>query len=85
MKLNKSVTIKIHDGNIVLNDLDLVIFDHPSKKTVLIKVHPLARLFPLWKGQEYDKIGDYTQTQLEDRLLEILGDNIEKGLQDLMF
>ena len=28
----------------------------------------------LWQGDEYDAIGDYTQAQVEARVLEVLGD-----------
>jgi hypothetical protein len=78
MKLDNAVTIDLGSGDpLVLNDLDVVIFDHQSRKLVLAKVHPAANLFPLWKGQEYDEVGDYTQAQVEERIKELLGPNLE--------
>jgi hypothetical protein len=78
MKLDNAVTINLGSGDpLVLNDLDVVIFDHQSRKLVLAKVHPSANLLPLWRGQEYDAIGDYTQAQVETRIKELLGPNLE--------
>ena len=83
MKLDNTVTIDLGSGDpLVLNDLDVVIFDHQSRKLVLAKVHPVANLLPLWRGPEYDAIGDYTQAQVEARIKELLGENLEK-LQNL--
>lgn len=36
----------------------------PAKRIALV----------LWQGDEYDAIGDYTQEQVESRVLELLGD-----------
>jgi hypothetical protein len=78
MKLDNTVTINLGSGDpLVLNDLDVVIFDHQSRKLVLAKVHPAANLLPLWRGPDYDAIGDYTQAQVEDRIKELLGPNLE--------
>lgn len=78
MKLDNVVTINLGSGDpLVLNDLDVVIFDHESRKLVLVKVHPTANLLPLWRGPDYDAVGDYTQAQVEDRIKELLGPNLE--------
>lgn len=78
MKLDNEVTINLGSGDpLVLNDLDVVIFDHESRKLVLAKVHPSANLLPLWRGPDYDAVGDYTQSQVEDRIKELLGPNLE--------
>lgn len=37
----------------------------------------------LWKNEDYDSAGDYTQNQLENRLLEVLGENLQDGPQNL--
>jgi len=79
MKLDNTVTINLGSGDpLVLNDLDVVIFDHESRKLVLAKVHPAANLLPLWRGPEYDTVGDYTQAQAEARIKELLGENLER-------
>ena len=83
MKLDNAVTINLGSGDpLVLDDLDVVIFDHQSRKLVLAKVHPAANLLPLWRGPDYDAIGDYTQAQVEARIKELLGENLE-ALQSL--
>lgn len=84
MKLDNPITVNVGPGSpLVLNDLDVVIFDHQSRKLVLAKVHPAANPLPLWKGQEYDEAGDYTQAQVEARVLEVLGEDLQTGLQNL--
>ncbi len=83
MKLDNAVTINLGSGDpLVLNDLDIVIFDHESRKLVLAKVHPAAKFLPLWRNSEYDVAGDYTQAQVETRIKELLGSNLEQ-LQNL--
>ena len=83
MKLDSSTTINLASGEqLVLDNLDVVIFDHRSRKLVLAKVHQAANLLTLWRGPEYDTVGDYTQAQIEDRIKELLGPNLEE-LQSL--
>lgn len=78
MQLDNPTTINLNSGDpLVLTDLDVVIFDHQSRKLVLAKVHPAAKFLPLWRGSEYDNAGDYTQAQVEDRIKELLGPNLE--------
>jgi hypothetical protein len=79
MKLDNAVTIDLGSGDpLVLNDLDVVIFDHESRKLVLAKVHPAAKFLTLWRDKEYDEIGDYTQAQIEAKIKELLGENLER-------
>ena len=83
MKLDNEVTINLGSGDpLVLNDLDVVLVDHQSRKLALARVHPAANPLPLWRGQDYDIVGDYTQAQVEARIKELLGLNLE-GLQSL--
>lgn len=83
MKLDNTVTINLGSGDpLVLNDLDVLIMDHQSRKLVLAKVHSGAKFLPLWRGSEYDNAGDYTQAQVEARIKQLLGENLE-GLQSL--
>jgi hypothetical protein len=83
MKLDNAVTIDLGSGDpLVLNDLDVILIDHQSRKLVLARVHPAAKSLPLWRGQDYDAIGDYTQAQVEARIKELLGLNLEE-LQSL--
>jgi len=86
MELINKITITNHVGAIQeIDHLDLIVVDHNSKKTVLCHIDPYLTPLVLWKDQEYDVIGDYTQKQIEDRVLEILGNNPSIILQGLMF
>lgn len=78
MKLDNPITVNLGAGDpLVLNDLDVLVLDHQARKLVLAKVHQLAGPLTLWRGPEYDAIGDYTQAQVENRIKELLGPNLE--------
>lgn len=83
MKLNSPITVNFAGSPILLEELDLTVIDKTQRKTVAVKIHPLANPLFLWRGPEYDKIGDYTQSQVEARILELLGENLTEGLQRL--
>lgn len=84
MKLDNPITINVGSGDpLILNELDVIVFDHESRKLVLAKLHPAATPLPLWRGKEYDEIGDYTQAQINERILELLGEDIQHGVQSL--
>ena len=62
--------------------LDLI-NDSPKDKTVVAQVYPLdeiteqpiqgqVRFLTLWSGDEYDAIGNWTQQQANDKIIEIL-------------
>lgn len=76
MKLNHPITINTGSNDpITLDELDVFLIDHPSRKIVLAKLHPALSPLPLWRGKEYDEIGDYTQLQVENRIKQLLGDS----------
>lgn len=83
MKLNNPIKINIQGTDIILEDLDLLIIDDTKHKKVVVKIHPLAKPLLVWKQEDYDAAGDYTQAQLEAKILEILGPDQQKGLQSL--
>jgi hypothetical protein len=68
---------------ITLNSLDVVLIDSSSKKIVVAQIRPCPRPLVLWENEAYDSIGDYTQNQAENRILELLGDNPTETLQNL--
>jgi len=62
--------------------LDLI-NDSPKDKTVVAQVYPLdevteepiqgiVKFLTLWEGDSYDAIGNWTQSQAESRIIEIL-------------
>ena len=57
-----------------ISELHLVIIDDNRRKTVMVHLRPTrARPLVLWQGAAYDEAGDYTQAQVETRVLELLG------------
>lgn len=69
---------------ITLNKLDFVILDDVNKKTCSVRIKPFPTPLVLWSGESYDLAGDYTQAQLEARLLEVLGNNPSEILKNLV-
>jgi hypothetical protein len=60
-----------------------LITDSPKDKTVIAQVYPLdevtevpiqgtVKFLTLWEGTEYDSIGNWTQEQAEDKIIELL-------------
>lgn len=94
MNLSSPVTIQPpsitrHNGEvrsftpITLNSLDITILDNSQRKTCLARIHPFPFPLMLWSGEAYDAIGDYTQDQVEARVLELLDSDIKAGLEAL--
>lgn len=59
--------------------------DNPKEKKVIAQIYPLdlvdetviqgqVRFLTLWEGQEYDNVGNWTQQQANDRIIELLID-----------
>jgi hypothetical protein len=68
---------------VVLKTLDLTIVDNVARKTVAVRIRPLAKPLVLWTGSDYDAAGDYTQAMVEAKVLELLGDNPSEVLSNL--
>lgn len=64
----------------------LVPTDHRNKNPNVKMPISFLRFKPiiLWSGNEYDTIGNWTQTQAEGRVLELLGPNLQDGLSNLL-
>ena len=84
MLLNTPVTLTIHDQQVEMSDLDIITMDHESRKIVLARLGPMFMPLILWRGNDYDTAGDYTQAQVEAKILELLGDNPQNKLQSLV-
>lgn len=84
MILSSPVTLSVNNDQLVITDLDIFIMDRQSRKIVIARVAPFLQPITLWRGTEYDNAGDYTQAQVEQRILEILGDNPQETLQSLV-
>ena len=95
MNLNQTIVvqpdpIKKRDGSyktllpIRLESLKFVILDDVNKKECAVRISPFPLPLVLWSGDEYDVAGDYTQTQVESRILEKLGNDPASVLKNLM-
>ena len=85
MILPAPVTLTRVDGEAVtISELSLIFQDYNDQRVVVAILRPHCRSVVLWEGDEYDLIGDWTQDQAESRILEILGPDIQAGLQSLV-
>jgi hypothetical protein len=84
MKLSEPVTLTVDGAELVLDSLAPVFIDDSAHKIVLARLHPVLRPLMLWRNDDYDTIGDWTQAQAEARILEQLGGDVQTGLQALV-
>lgn len=68
---------------ITFNELDIVITDDVKRKRVSVSFSRIPRPLLLWEKMAYDAVGDYTQAQVESRILELLGDKPSLVLENL--
>jgi hypothetical protein len=68
---------------ITLTALEVSVIDNATRKTCTAQIRPCAQHIVLWEGAAYDAAGDYTQAQVEARVLELLGSDVGAGLQAL--
>jgi hypothetical protein len=74
--------VRIHSP-ITLTELDITIIDNAKRRSCAVRVRPCPYLITLWSGDAYDEAGDYTQAEVEERVLEALGSDIKAGLENL--
>ena len=68
---------------ITLNELDITVIDNAKRKSVMAQIRPVPRPLVLWEKDAYDATGDYTQAQVEARVLELLGSDPKSVLEGL--
>ncbi len=68
---------------IILSSLDVTIIDSSTRKSAVAQIRPCPQPLVLWTNEAYDAAGDYTQAQVESRVLELLGSDIKVGLEKL--
>lgn len=68
---------------VTLTELDVTIFDNSKKKSVMALIAHFPTPLVLWEKEAYTTIGDYTQAQVEARVLESLGSDVKAGLEAL--
>jgi hypothetical protein len=66
-----------------LNELHFIFIDNPKAKIISAQIQGLPLNIPIWNGNEYDLIGDWTKSQAETKISELLGDDPSKYLRSL--
>lgn len=94
MKLKNTVTIqpppysdntgKITNPNTITVDMiDLIFVDNPKAKNLTAQILPLSVSMTLWSGNDYTLIGDWTKSQAEKKIEQLMGDDPAKFLRSL--
>jgi hypothetical protein len=68
---------------LVLSKLDVTTIDNSERRSCVARIAPCPLQLTLWEGEDYDKAGDYTQADVEARVLSLLGADIKAGLEAL--
>lgn len=91
MKLDNPISITLFSPNltggqrtITINKLDYTINDTPGKHICSIRIAMFPKPMILWQGDSYTSIGDYTQNQVEARIIELLGNDPASVLTSLL-
>lgn len=84
MQLPTPVTLTIAGEEVTIDNLNTITIDDAARKFIVVRLHEALRPLPLWRGEEYDAIGDWTQEQAEARILELLGTDVAAGLKALI-
>lgn len=68
---------------ITLSQLRMQISDDVQYKLCNVFFRDLRGGMTLWSGEEYDAAGDYTQADIENRILELLGSDPAAKLAEI--
>jgi len=68
---------------ITLSELDVTLIDNLKRKRCEARIRPCPYPLVLWSGVAYDEAGEYTQADVEERILELLGPDIKARLEGL--
>lgn len=71
-------------GERVIGELELTFMDSTPLRRVQVQMRPFMRPLTLWEGDAYDAAGDYTQAQVEARIVELLGSDPKAALEALI-
>jgi hypothetical protein len=84
MNLPNPVTVNLPKmGTKTFTSLPVTIVDSSANKKVFVQMRPFMKTLTLWEGESYDVAGDYTQAQVESRILELLQPDIVSSLLSL--
>lgn len=65
----------INPPPIILSSLEFTYMDNPKFKNISAQIFSLPISILLWKGSDYDLIGDWTKSQADQKIKDILGDD----------
>lgn len=69
---------------IIVEKIDWSVSYDNSKKEAYVAFHaPIGRRMTLWEGEEYDAAGQFTDAQVDARVVELLGEDLSAGLHKL--
>lgn len=68
---------------ITLQNLSIIFIDNEESRSLSAQIKYLPTLLNLYENEYYSNLGDYKKSQLEQRVLEILGNDPQKVLQSL--
>lgn len=66
-----------------LSKINVTLIDSAWAKKCEARLYPVNGKLTLWEGAAYDEAGDYTQADVEAKVLELLGPDIKAGLEAL--
>lgn len=85
MNLPEPVTLaRVNGESVTIDSLSLILHDYNERRLVRAILGPHCRDLILWQDDEYDAVGDWTQSQAESRIIDLLGDDIQGALQALV-
>lgn len=73
IELNNPTDITLEEASVVNIESITIgrMIDLPMEKKVFVFINELNRKVLLWEGDAYDEIGDWTNQDVENRLLEL--------------
>lgn len=77
MILVNPITLKLPNSNkdTTFTELPVTIIDSERLQRVQVQLRPFMKLLTLWENESYIAAGNYTQIQVENRIIELLGDD----------
>ena len=81
--LDQPISVNYNNEILTITKIDPIIIDHHSRRLVLARLIPCPKPVPLWWGDDYDKIGDYTQQDIDLKISSLISNNPEAFIRSL--
>jgi len=88
--LNSPITIDfpVFNGkqrkSVTLTSIDYRVSYDNAKKIAYARINGLGGLITLWSGADYDKVGQFTDADVDAKMSNIIGKDPEKFLKSLV-